>query len=71
MIAHQITNEECKFGFLKSGFISKLTEMDTSELEKYLNQDGYQLGSEFQKKITQAFAVLRGYVSSYASQSFI
>jgi hypothetical protein len=71
MIAHQITNEERKFEFLKSGFISKLTEMDASKLEKYLSQDGYQLGFEFQKKITQAFAVLRGYVASYTSNSFI
>ena len=71
MIAHQITNEERKFEFLKSGFISKLNEMDVHELEKYLTWDGWKLGYDFQKKITQAFAVLRGYVASYTSNSFI
>lgn len=71
MIAHQITNEERKFEFLKSGFISKLNEMDVHELEKYLTWDGWKLGYDFQKKITQAFVVLRWYVASYASQGFI
>jgi len=40
MIAHQIINEERKFEFLKSEFISKLIEMDAHELKKYLAQDG-------------------------------
>lgn len=71
MITHQITNEERKFGFLKSGFISKLNEMDVSELENYLNHDGWKLSDNIQRKITQAFGVLRGYIGSYASQSFI
>lgn len=71
MIAHQIINEERKFEFLKSEFISKLIEMDAHELKKYLAQDGWKLGYDFQKKITQAFAVLRGYVASYPSHSFI
>lgn len=70
MIDSQITNEERKFGFLKSEFISKLNEMNVWELKSYLQYD-WELSNELRRKIMRAFRVLRGYVDSYTSQSFI
>ena len=70
MIDSQITNEERKFGFLKSEFISKLNEMNVWELKSYLQYD-WELSNELRRKIMRAFRVLRGYVDSYTSQRFI
>lgn len=71
MIAQQISNEEKKFDYLKSTFISKLKEMDVWVLENYLTQEGWKLSPDIDKNLNQAFVVLRRFVNTYISPNFI